>query len=110
VDFKRGDIHWVAFPQRQPRGAEIEKPRPCIVLSFAGVSAFRKTVVVVPLTNGSREAPPFIIRIPSAGINSKAICDQIVAVDKLRVGKKAGSLTLDELTHLEECMRDVLGL
>jgi mRNA interferase MazF len=110
VEFKRGDIHWVAFPQQQPKGAEIEKSRPCIILSFARVSEFRKTVVVVPLTNGSRDAPPLIVRIPSAGINSKAICDQIVAVDKFRVGKKLGSLTPEELKYFEECMRKVLGL
>jgi len=46
------------------------------------LNEYRKTVVVVPLTHGSREAPPVIITIASGGENSKVVCDQIVAVDK----------------------------
>jgi mRNA-degrading endonuclease toxin of MazEF toxin-antitoxin module len=64
---------------------------------------YRKIVVVVPLTHGSRVAPPVIISIASGGDNSKAVCDQIVAVEKHRVGEQAvGSLTQNELAYLEE--------
>ena len=107
---QRGDIHWVVFPQREPRGVEIEKTRPCIIVSYTGVNEYRNTVVVVPLTTGSQEAPPIIITIASVGNNSKAVCDQIVAVDKRRVGEKVGSLTQKELAYFEECLRKVLGL
>jgi mRNA interferase MazF len=107
---QRGDIHWVVFPQREPRGVEIEKTRSCIIVSYTGVNEYRNTVVVVPLTTGSREAPPIIITIASVGNNSKAVCDQIVAVDKRRVGEKVGSLTQKELAYFEECLRKVLGL
>jgi mRNA interferase MazF len=110
MTLQRGDIHWVEFPQRQPRGVEIEKTRPCIIVSHTGANELRKTVVVVPLTTGSREAPPIIIGIASAGKGSKAVCDQIVAVDKRRVGEKVGSLTLKEIAYFEECLRKVLGL
>ena len=82
MTFVRGDIHWVSFPNREPRGAEIEKDRPCIIVSHREASLYRKTVVVVPLTNGGKDAPPIIISIVSGGRDSKAICDQIVAVDK----------------------------
>jgi mRNA-degrading endonuclease toxin of MazEF toxin-antitoxin module len=71
---------------------------------------FRKTVVVVPLSHGSKDAPPIIISIPSGGQDSKAICDQIVAVDKARVGKKYGSLTAHEFAYFEDSLRSVLGL
>lgn len=110
MEFKRGDIYWVAFPQRQPKGAEMEKARPCVVLSYARASVFRKTLVVVPLTLGSRDAPPVIVSLPSAGAGSKAVCDQIAAVDKRRVGNRIGSLAADEFELLEECLRKVLGL
>jgi mRNA interferase MazF len=110
MDLVRGDIHWVSFPKREPRGAEIEKDRPCIIVSHQNANMFRKTVVVVPLTHGSRDAPPIIISIPSGGHDSKAICDQIVAVDKARIGRKYGSLTLQELQYFEDSLRSVLGL
>jgi mRNA interferase MazF len=107
---RRGDIHWIAFPQREPQGSEIEKTRPCIIVSHTEANEFRKTIVVVPLTHGSKEAPPLIIAITAGGDNSKAVCDQIVAVDKRRVGEKVGSLSQKELAYLEECLRKVLGL
>src|SRR5271163_1985616 len=75
MDLVRGDIHWVSFPKREPRGAEIEKDRPCIIVSHQKANMFRKTVVVVPLTHGSKDAPPIIISILSGGYDSKAICD-----------------------------------
>jgi mRNA interferase MazF len=107
---RRGDVHWVEFPIRDPHGAEIEKARPCVVVSLTGVNEIRRTVIVVPLTHGSREAPPIVIAIGSQGADSKAVCDQLVAVDKRRIGKKVGVLTPSELTKLEESMRKVLGL
>jgi len=110
MDLIRGDIHWVSFPKRDPCGAEIEKDRPCIIVSHWKANTFRKTVVVVPLTHGSKDAPPIIISIPSGGQDSKAICDQIVAVDKTRVGMKYDSLTSHELEYFEDSLRSVLGL
>ena len=110
MDLIRGDIHWVSLPSREPRGAEIEKDRPCIIVSSQKTNMFRKTVVVVPLTHGSKEAPPIIISIRSAGPESKAVCDQIVAVDKSRVGRKYGSLRVQELAYFEASLRSVLGL
>jgi mRNA interferase MazF len=110
MDLVRGDIHWVSFPKREPRGAEIEKDRPCIIVSHQKANLYRKTIVVVPLTHGSKDAPPIIISILSGGRDSKAICDQIVAVDKARVGKKYGSLTSPELDYFDRSLRSVLGL
>jgi mRNA interferase MazF len=107
---RRGDVHWVEFPTRDPRGAEIEKARPCVVVSLTGVNEVRRTAIVVPLTHGSREAPPIVIAVPSQGEDSRAVCDQIVAVDKRRLGKKVGALTGAELARLEDCLRKVLGL
>jgi mRNA interferase MazF len=107
---RRGDVHWVEFPTRDPRGAEIEKARPCVVVSLTGVNEVRRTAIVVPLTHGSREAPPIVITVPSQGEDSRAVCDQIVAVDKRRLGKKVGALTAAELARLEDCLRKVLGL
>jgi mRNA interferase MazF len=107
---KRGDIHWISLPARDPKGAEIEKTRPCVILSLSGANAHRKTVVVVPLTSQQRDAPPVVISVPSAGQNSKAVCDQLPAVDVRRVLERLGSLSLQDMERLEDCIRRVLGL
>jgi mRNA interferase MazF len=110
MSLKRGDIYWIAHPGRNPAGHEIEKTRPGVIISRTKANEFRRTVLVVPLTNGSKEAPPLVITIPSAGATSKAVCDQLAAVDKKRIGQKIGSLTDKELAFLGECLRKILNI
>jgi mRNA interferase MazF len=110
MTLRRGDIHWIAFPDRNPAGSEIQKTRPGVIVSRTKANEFRRTVIVVPLTHGSKEFPPVVIPIPSAGENSKAVCDQLGAVDKKRVGARIGSLTEAELAYLAQCLRKVMNI
>lgn len=59
MSLARGDIHWVNFPKRDPHGAQIEKPRPCVILSLTAVNALRRTVVVT----GTAQRP--VVRLVS---------------------------------------------
>ena len=110
MSLARGDIHWIDLPDRDPKGVEIEKRRPCVILSLTGVNAHRKTVVVAPLTTKQKDAPPILISVPSGGVDSKAVRDQILAVDKRRVLGKAESLSQNDMKLLEESVGRVLGL
>ena len=110
MSLRRGDIHWIAFPDRNPEGSEIQKTRPGVIVSRTKANEFRRTVIVVPLTHGSKEFPPIVIPIPSAGKAGKAVCDQLAAVDKKRIGARIGTLTDAELAHLGQCLRKVLNI
>ena len=107
---KRGDIHWVDFPKRDPKGSEIEKIRPCVILSLTSVNDLRRTVVVIPLTSSPEPVPPIAIAVVSAGPDSVAVCDQVTAVDKRRVKNKTGSVSPKDLQAIEQSVRMVLGL
>jgi mRNA-degrading endonuclease toxin of MazEF toxin-antitoxin module len=109
-DIRQGDIYWVAHPSRTPHGSEISKTRPAIILSRTKTNAIRKTVIVVPLTHGQKESPPIVILVASAGPDSRAVCDQVSAVDKARLGNKIGSLTSHELSYLKQCLRKLMDL
>lgn len=106
----RGDIHWVNFPKRDPKGSEIEKTRPCVILSLTAVNVVRRTVVVVPLTSSPEAAPPIAIAVTSAGVESVAVCDQVTAVDKRRLKGKTGRVSTKDLQAIEQSVRLVLGL
>jgi mRNA interferase MazF len=106
----RGDIYWVDIPARNPAGKEISKTRPCIVVSVAALNRARSTVVMVPLSSNNKIYPPISIAISSAGDNSVAVCDQLLAVDKSRLGQQKGQLTSIELATLDESLRLLLGL
>ncbi len=110
MSLARGDIHWVSFPKRDPHGAEIEKTRPCVILSLTAVNAVRRTVVVVPLTSSPDPAPPIAIAVASAGPDSVAVCDQVTAVDKRRLKGKTARVSATDLRAIEQSVRLVLGL
>jgi mRNA interferase MazF len=106
----RGDIYWVEIPNRIPTGREIAKTRPCVIVSVAALNKARSTVVMVPLTSNNKTYPPIAIAVPSAGINSVAVCDQVFAVDKLRLSSQKGQLDQADLELLDESLRLLMGL
>lgn len=105
---RRGSIWWVALDPT--RGSEIRKTRPAVVLSADGLNRARRTVVIVPLSTGPEPHPPIVVATPSAGEGSVAVCDQVRAVDKVRLMRMAGALSRDDLRAIEDGMRAVLLL
>lgn len=103
---KRGEIYWVQLDPTA--GSEIRKTRPCVVLSVNPINAGRRSVVVVPFTSKGPERLPLVIELESA--NSFAVCDQIRAVSKQRLGRQHGTLSNEDLTKLETNLKIVLGL
>lgn len=110
MSITRGDIYWVNFPKRDPQGVEIEKTRPCVILSLTTVNAVRRTVVVVPLTSSPDPVPPIAIAAASAGPDSVAVCDQVTVVDKRHLKQKAGRVSPVNLQAIEQSVRLLLGL
>ena len=103
---KRGEIYWVRL--NPTVGSEINKTRPCVVLSVNPINKVRKSVVVVPLTSRGPERLPLVVGLQESG--SFAVCDQIRTVAKERIGRAEGQLSNDDLTKLEVNLRTVLGL
>lgn len=104
----RGDVWWVDFDPT--RGSEISKRRPAAVLTADGLNRARRTVVVVPLSTGPHAHPPVTVAVLSAGLRSVAVCDQLRAVDKARLVRRAGQLSANDLQALEDGVRGVLEL
>jgi mRNA interferase MazF len=92
------------------RGSEIVKTRPSVVLTVDALNRARRTVVVVPLSNGPTPRPPIVVAAASAGAGSVAVCDQLRAVDKTRLTRRVGQLAMADLRAVEDGVRAVLGL
>src|ERR1700680_170371 len=108
IEVRRGDIWWVSLDP--PRGGEIRKTRPAVVITVDALNRARRTVVIVPLSTGPEPRPPIVVPIPSAGPNSVAVCDQLRAVDKRRLTRISGRLSSADLHSIEEGVRGVLQL
>ena len=71
------------------QGSEINKMRPCLVVSPNEVNKFLNTVVIVPMT---RTIKPYPTRLNChfKGKNGQLVVDQIRCVDKTRLIEKLG--------------------
>lgn len=104
----RGDIYWVDL--NPTKGSEINKKRPCVIISASPINRARNTVIVVPLSTAARVRPPIVISVECLGKQVSAVCDQIRTVDKSRLSELAGSLSINDLDILDESLRQVLTL
>jgi mRNA interferase MazF len=105
---QRGEIYWVDL--NPTKGAEINKLRPCVIVTVTPINRARRTVVVVPLSTSVTARPPLVVSVPSAGDISTVVCDQIRAVDKSRLTRKSGQLSDSDMAVLENGLRKALGL
>ncbi len=78
-------------------GSKIRKTRPCVVVSPPEMHDHLRTVIVAPMTTGSRPAP-FRIAISHGGKRGLILLDQMRAVDKARLARKLGTVSAKTLT------------
>jgi mRNA interferase MazF len=91
---KRGDIWLLSL--NPTVGSEIQKTRPCVVISPAEMHDFLRTAIIAPMTTGSHPAP-FRIAVRHARKSGLILLDQIRTVDKTRLIKRTGALSSEVL-------------
>lgn len=91
-------------------GSEINKTRPCLIVTTNVLNERRRTVVVIPLSTSPRANPPLMVPLDCAGRSAVAVVDQIRAVSKHRLDKRIASISPEELAAVEEALRSVLEL
>ena len=72
-------------------GSEIHMTRPCVVISPDDMNAHLRTVIVAPMTTGSR---PTRFRVPLTfqGKQGLIVLDQVRTLDRMRLVKRLGAL------------------
>lgn len=86
---KRGEV-WLAALDPTV-GSEIQKTRPCLIVSPDELNAHLRTAIVAPMTTGSRPAP-FRISVKFKGKAGLILPDQMRTVDKSRLVKRLGKI------------------
>ena len=81
---RRGDIWLVNLDPTV--GSEIQKSRPCVVVSPAELNDKLRTVIVAPMTSKGFTAP-FRVPVTHAGTKGQIVLDQLRTVDKVRLVK-----------------------
>jgi mRNA interferase MazF len=102
----RGDI-WLAALDPMVR-AEIQKTRPCVVISPPEMHDHLRTVLAAPMTTGNRPAP-FRVPVRFAEKEGLILLDQIHALDKQRLVKHLGMIDTRTLRATLDRLQDIFA-
>lgn len=104
---RQGDV-WL-FALDPTRGAEIQKTRPCVIVSPDTLNAGLRTVLIVPMTTGGFDAP-FRIRVRFDKRDALLLPDQMRAVDKSRAIKRLGAIDATAMAGLLTILREMFDV
>ncbi len=76
-------------------GSEIQKTRPCVVISPDEMNRYIATVIIAPMTTKGKTYPTRVV-CHFQGKDGQIVLDQIRTVDKTRLVKKLGQISQDE--------------
>jgi mRNA interferase MazF len=86
---QRGDVFLVSLDPT--RGAEIQKTRPCVVVSPDELNRHLRTVIVAPMTSAGH-ALPFRPACRFEGKQGFVVLDQLRTIDRERLVRRLGRL------------------
>lgn len=86
----RGDVWLTALDPAV--GSEIRKTRPCVVISPPELHDVLRTVIVAPMSTGSRPAP-FRVPLVFAGKRGSILLDQLRTLDGRRLVRRLGKVS-----------------
>ncbi|MBQ6768189.1 MAG: type II toxin-antitoxin system PemK/MazF family toxin [Prevotella sp.] len=98
------DVYWVDL--NPTVGAEMQKVRPCVVVSPKELNQYLATVIIIPITSAIHGYP---YRVPCHVDvrDGEIVTDQIRTVDKSWLKKKITALSPDEQAELQDVLRQM---
>lgn len=88
-------------------GFEIQKSRPCIVISPNEMNQFIGTVMIAPMTTASKNYPTRV-ELTFQGKKGSIVLDQIRTVDKSRLVQKLGSADSKTIQKIKKVIKEML--
>ena len=105
---QRGEVWWIEFDPAA--GSEIRKTRPGIIVSNNSANRNLLRVIVVPLSSNTERIYSGEARVSCAGTSSKAMADQIMTTDKVRLKSRIDALSKEDMLAVEHALRVQLAL
>lgn len=106
VAIRRFDVFMVALDPTV--GSEIQKLRPCAVVSPDEMNRHLKTTLVCPLTS-TRKAYPFRVDCEFEGRQGQLATDQLRTVDRSRLVRRLGRLDPTTGDRILDVLREMFA-
>ena len=88
-------------------GHEIQKTRPCLVISPDEMNNNIKTIIIAPMTTKSR-AYPTRVQTNLQGKDGWIVLDQIRTIDNTRIIRKLGEITSSQIMKVKSIIKEML--
>ena len=100
---KRFDVFLVSLDPTI--GSEIQKTRPCLIISPDEMNRYIRTVIIAPMTSAKKDYPTRVL-CTFKKKKGQIVLDQVRTIDKTRLVKKLGTIgsntQLDVITVLQQ--------
>jgi mRNA interferase MazF len=103
---RRGEVYLVRLNPTE--GSEIQKTRPCVVVSPDELNAHLRTFIVAPMTTGGH-AYPFRVACRFQSRAGHVVLDQIRTVDRDRLVRRLGRLSSNTLTQVLAVLQEMFS-
>ncbi len=105
----RGEVWLIEMDELDPTvGSEIQKTRPCVVISPPELHDHLRTVIVARMTTKSRPAP-YRVSVVFSQKKGLVLLDQIRTIDKTRLVKKLGAVPASTLSVALRTLQEVFA-
>lgn len=102
----RGDVHLVRLDPAL--GSEIQKTRPCLVVSPDELNQYLRTVIIAPMTTGG-QAYPWRVPCRFQRRSGFVALDQLRTVDAERLLRRLGRLTPPTVTEVLQRLQEMFA-
>ncbi len=89
-------------------GSEIQKTRPCVVVSPDEMNRHVRTVIVAPMTTGG-QAYPTRVACTFQGKRGQVVLDQIRTIDRMRLLRRLGSIDARTQPRILEVLQEMFA-
>ena len=108
---KRGDIFWGMLPESA--GSEKKGMKPVLIIQNDVGNEYSPTVIAALITSRISKRPyPVNVKIPKGMLpkESEVRLNQILTLEKNRIGQKIATATQETMDQIDEALRVSLGL
>ncbi len=102
---KQYEIYWVSLDPAI--GSEINKVRPCLIISPDDSNRYLNTVLVAPITSTIKQYPTRV-NIVLEKRNGQVVIDQIRSIDKLRLKGHIDTLGKKDIGKVKVIIKEYL--